>query len=301
MRRSRALNIAAVVVSILVILAIGAAGVIPLVTGEGLPRVRLLDEFFPESGTAAGSVEVRAELRPNGDVHVTQRVEFPGDGPNMVTIARPCSQPPFVFACTTDVTLGGAPANVTEQAVRAQISAGRTAEVSYVLHGAVLAYTDVAVLEWPVLPSAFGATPFEELVVVSGTLELPAPVDPGEVEPHLHAGAKRRTTAVESARITFRADAAPLFNVELDVALPTALVPRIPDIRRAGGAGLMTFRLSQSILDEADDLQASTLEATTDPFEVRETVERAVAALALTIPGLLWLIVLVMLILRLRR
>lgn len=304
MRRSRALNIAAVVVSILVIVAIGAAGIVPLVTGKGLPKVRLLEGVFPESGTAAGRVEVRGELRPNGDVHVTQRVEFPGEGPNTVTIVRPCSQPPYVFGCTTDVTLDGAPVEVTERAARSEISAGKVAEVAYVLHGAVLAHTDVAVLDWPVVPSSFGATPFEDLVLVRGSLELPAPVEAGEVaqiEPHLHAASKERITTVEAAVITFEAHAAPLFNVELDVAFPTSLVPKIPDIRRAGGPGLDSFRLQQSALDQADDVQASTLEATTEPLEVQETVERVVAALALTIPGMLWLIVLVMLILRLRR
>lgn len=291
------------VFSILVIVAIGAAAAVPLVSGEGLPDVRLLDEFFPESGTAAGTVEVEAVMRPDGDVAVTQTVGFPDETGNVVTIERPCGQPPYVFACVTDVTVGGAPAPFTERAARTQIEVdSAAATIGYTLRGAVLAHTDIAVLDWTVVPSAFGATPFEDRVSVTGTLRLPGRPRASNVDPHLHATAPERTVAVRGAEISFATEAAPLLDVQLDVGFPPGLVPGIPDIRRTNAEGRASFAAAQAVKDQADQIASQTLDDTTgDLGEIRETAERVVAGLALVVPGFLWLVVLVTLIGRLRR
>jgi predicted membrane protein DUF2207 len=304
-RRSRALSIAAVAVSILAIVGIAAAALVPLLSGDGLPEVRLLDDLLP-AGDGSGSVETAGELQPNGDVLVTHRVRFPDDGSHTVTLVRPCGDPPFVFACGAGFEVGGRPAATSERAARTEVAVeGRDVVVTYVLHGAVLAYADVAVVEWPLLPSPFGSSPFEDRVEVSGALGLPSAVAPSAAEAHLHAADKDRTETIEARRITFEAGAPTLFDVALHAAVPSDLVPGIPDIRRSAGDGLDTFRQTEAIRDRADDVQASSVgavgSATETAAEVRRSLERAVAGLALAIPALLWLIVLVMLVFRLRR
>ena len=303
MRRSRFLSVAAVVFSILIILAIGAAAAVPLATGKGLPEVRLLDEFFPESGTAAGGVEVTGTMQPDGDVLVSQRVRFPDDTGNVVTVIRPCGGPPYVFACSTDVTLNGAPASITERAARTEISvAGSEATVGYTLRGATRVHTDIAILEWPLLPSAFGATPFEETVRVTGNLVLPGSPQSANIDPHLHATAKERNVTVTGGTITFETEAAPLLDVQLDMAFPPGScrtsptsAERTPRDGRASSPARPSRTRQTEIASQALDNTAG------DLGEIRQTVERVVAGLALVVPGFLWLVVLVMLIFRLRR
>ncbi len=306
MNPSRRALLGALFVALLAVAGIGTAAAVPLLSGEGLPDVAFLDTFFDDVGGSdeVARADVRARLRPDAVLVVAHTATFEGDSA-VVTLPRPCPAGPIpAYGCARGFNVRGTALPVTERAARAEVTVDRGATIGYEYHSGVRVNTDIAVLEWPVAPSAFGGTP-ADAIEVTLTLELPGNPQTGRIEPHLHAAARDRTVSVERGSVAGHTVAGQFVDVELHLAFPPALVPDAPAIARSNSEGRTAFDITQQAREIASDAQAGAFGAGETASgvvtSVRAGINRAVAILALGIPALLWLVVLGMALARLRR
>jgi hypothetical protein len=297
-------------VAVLAVAAIGTAAAIPLLSGEGLPEVAFLDEFFEGGPGDSGPVRVNVEATLNeaGVLGVLQQTHFSGGSDGTVTLPRPCPDGPVpAYGCANGFTVDGhGTTDVTERAARGEITVPSGAMVGYRYHSGVRVWSDIAVLDWPAVPSSFGGTP-DDLVEVSIRLQLPGRPSPARIEPHLHAASSDRTVRIEGTPpvIMGHTVAGAFIDVQLHVAFPPGLVPDAPPIARSNIEGRTGFDITVQAREIASDAQAGAFGAgevaTTVTGEIRKAANRVIATLALGIPALLWLVVLGMAIARLRR
>ncbi|MCA1727551.1 MAG: DUF2207 domain-containing protein [Actinobacteria bacterium] len=287
--------------AMLVILLAGGAVTGALIAAGGrLPEPPLVQKILGQDAPEVRDVDVTATMEPSSLFHVRQRTTFADGDEGVITLERPCPNgQPAPFACILNPRLNGASARFTERAARTEITAPSGSVVEYDLSGAVSGYSDIGVLEWPVLPRPFAST--NDGFDLAGTITFTAPdgaVVPGGIRPHLHGVGPSPAVPVEGNRVEFagRVDTQ-LLDVSLDVAFPIGLVPQLSDLRRSSVVGRTIFETTQSFKDRADTAVDTGTRALALP---RKILRYVVLGVGFGIPALLWVAVAVTVVRRVR-
>lgn len=239
----------------------------------GFAHLPVDNSFFPRTDASLRKLDVAAQLRRDGSLDLSQRVVFADDAGGDLFL------PEGVRGLRVD---GRPEQGVSQEGALKVAIAQKKATVEYRLEELVTGYTDVAVLEWPILVEDPGANVNDSTVKLKGALVLPgAPtkVDAGlrtSLDPHVKL--KGRT-------LRFGAKAPPDRGASLEAALPRGLFTALPPVHVEPFAGKPAFDQRQRTLDPVNrtvERVRSTQE------EARRIVNLVILVVAFTGPALLW-------------
>ncbi|MGQ0805370.1 MAG: hypothetical protein ACT4PI_16095, partial [Actinomycetota bacterium] len=228
------------------------------------------------------AIAVQAVLNVDGSLSVSETVTFDDGGGGTFELPGDVDGT-GVTPTVVNPAVDGAPATVesgTFADPQVRIAA-KQAVVAFGLTGVVTRYSDIAVLDLTVLASPDGASRNDPDADVTGTITLPGAVDVASVDPHNYAGADRKIS-VEGAIVTFSSRAPVWTDGDVQLAVPSGLVPFVPVTPLAWAEN---FSAQAETRESAARLTERTLRGVEIGLDAAEWL---IFGLAVGIPGIFW-------------
>ena len=222
--------------------------------------------------TSSGSV------RPDG-VAMRATIAYPSDDGGPLRLGAP------TLGTVTEVQLNGSPRSASGERVDIDPT-GTTADVEWLVAGAVENYADGVIVTLPIWTPPDGVSDDDFRVAVDGELLLPAP-PAGPV--HWHGAAPADVT-LDGTKLRFVGEIATTDESELTFLLPAGSLPGAPVL--PGASRVSSFENRQAGEDEADARIAEELADDARREDLEANLYWGLVALEIAIPFLITLIAL---------
>ena len=284
---------AAITVSITLIFVALMVGVIaPIAHVDfGLPTLPVTERIFPIAEGLA-SVNTTAEVNKNGSVDVTSTMRFSDEDGGDVILPQECdaSRDNQVIACTSDVQLDDATASMTQEPglLRRLNVPNREGTLTYTYDGTVEGWTDITVLELPLLYPLPEASINNPLVRVNTELDLPG-VDRDEIDGYIEGGAGEPRFIRRDGGVTVRMRASTYSATsKATYAFPVTVTPKLSPLEVFGGSGQLSFNLEKEIINR---VQTAIRDPLTVAYGTPKFFNLLIFALAVIPPLVMWMFV----------
>jgi Predicted membrane protein (DUF2207) len=284
---------AAITVSITLIFIALMVGVIaPIAHVDfGLPTLPVTERIFPiDEGLR--SIDTTAQMNKNGSVDVTSTVRFSDTDGGDFILPQECdaSRDNQVIACTSDVRLDGATVSMTQEPglIRRLNIPSQEGTLTYIYDGTVEGWTDLTVLDLPLLYPLPEASINNPLVRVNAVLELPG-VDRNEIDGYIEGGAGEPRFIRRDGGVTVRMRASSFSGTtKVTYAFPVSVTPKLSPLEVFGSSGQLSFNLEKEIINK---VQSAIRDPLTVSYGTPKFFNLLIFALALIPPLVMWMFV----------